>query len=198
MEDASGDESVADVAQCPRCSDLTEHEILSRTAKGAGEDLLVRCVSCSNVHRISLRPPSSASVRTTLSDGADSYSTLIESDADEEITKGDLFLYDGAHWQVTRIEIGDKMPVNSAKAGGIASMWAVRKDACIVRLTLTEGEVSKPSSIECDPERVFSCGTVMVVDGKKWRIRAIHTGAGRTLRGKRVAAEVRRMYLHSI
>ena len=49
-----------------------------------------------------------------------------------------------------------------------------------------------------DPERVFSCGTVMVIDGKKWRIRAIHTGVGRTLRGKRVAAEVRRMYLHLI
>ncbi|MEC7743951.1 MAG: HVO_0476 family zinc finger protein [Candidatus Thermoplasmatota archaeon] len=198
MEEAVGDDQVADVAQCPGCSDLTEHEVLSRTVKGAGEDLLVRCVSCSNVHRISLRPPSSTSVRATLSDGADSFSALIESDADEEISKGDLFQFDDAHWQVTRIEIGDKMPVNSSEADKITSMWAIRKDACVVRLTLTDGEVSTPSSIECDPEKVFSCGTVMVLDGKKWRIRAIHTGAGRTLRGKRVAAEVRRMYLHSI
>ena len=198
MKEADGDEGVADVAQCPECSELTEHEVLSRAERGAGEDLLVRCVSCSKVYRISLRPPSSTSVRTTLSDGADSFSASIESDRDEEISKDDLFQYDESHWQVTRIEIGDKMPVNSAMAGDIASMWAVRKDVCTVRLTLTEGEVSTPSSLECDPERVFSCGTVMVVDGKKWRFRAIHTGVGRTLRGKRVAAEVRRMYLHLI
>ena len=182
MKEADGDEGVADVAQCPECSELTEHEVLSRAERGAGEDLLVRCVSCSKVYRISLRPPSSTSVRTTLSDGADSFSASIESDRDEEISKDDLFQYDESHWQVTRIEIGDKMPVNSAMAGDIASMWAVRKDVCTVRLTLTEGEVSTPSSLECDPERVFSCGTVMVVDGKKWRIRAIHTGVGRTLR----------------
>ena len=198
MKEADGDEGVADVAQCPECSELTEHEVLSRAERGAGEDLLVRCVSCSKVYRISLRPPSSTSVRTTLSDGADSFSASIEYDRDEEISKDDLFQYDESHWQVTRIEIGDKMPVNSAMAGDIASMWAVRKDVCTVRLTLTEGEVSTPSSLECDPERVFSCGTVMIVDGKKWWIRAIHTGVGRTLRGKRVAAEVRRMYLHLI
>lgn len=192
------DESVADVAECPECLELTEHEILSRVDKGAGQDLLVRCIGCSKVHRISLRPPSSTSVRTTLSDGADSSSVMIESDSDEVISEGDLFQFEDAHWQVTRIEVGDKMSVNSSKAEKIVSMWAIRKDVCIVRLTMTEGEVSKPSSMECDPEKVFSCGTVMVIDGKKWRIRAIHTGVGRTLRGKRVAADIRRMYLHSI
>ena len=52
MKEADGDEGVADVAQCPECSELTEHEVLSRAERGAGEDLLVRCVSCTKVYRI--------------------------------------------------------------------------------------------------------------------------------------------------
>ena len=42
MKEADGDEGVADVAQCPECSELTEHEVLSRAERGAGEDLLER------------------------------------------------------------------------------------------------------------------------------------------------------------
>jgi uncharacterized Zn finger protein len=61
---------------------------------------------------------------------------------------------------------------------------------------MTEGETSVASSIECDPERIFSCGAIMQMNGRRWRIRALHTGKGRTLNGKRVANEIRRIYLH--
>ena len=61
---------------------------------------------------------------------------------------------------------------------------------------MTEGESSKSSMIECDPEDVYVCGSIIDFEGKKWRIRAIHTGRGRTLTGRREAAQIRRIFLH--
>tara|TARA_Y100000768_G_scaffold351257_1_gene302028 strand:+ start:851 stop:1459 length:609 start_codon:yes stop_codon:yes gene_type:complete len=189
---------IADVTECPRCLTMTEHEILKRVSRGKGEDLLVKCIECSDVHLLKLRPNSSVSIKTTLSEGSESSSVFVESDSDESISVGDLFERDGSFWSVTRIEIGDKMSVNSCKAGEIVSMWAVNKDTCVIKITLTDEETSTASTIDCDPEKEFSCGTVMRIDGRRWRIRAIHTGEGRTLRGKRVAADIRRMYLHPV
>ena len=127
-----------------------------------------------------------AKVKVTLSHGSDSKSVLLESDSDEIISIGDLFQFEESHWSVTRIEIGDKMSVDSCQAKEIVSMWSVNKDTCVVKITLTDEENSISSTIDCDPEKEFSCGTVMRIDGRRWRIRAIHTGEGRTLRGKRV------------
>ena len=80
----------------------------------------------------------------------------------------------------------------------IVAAWAVRKDRVTVRLTMTEGEESSSEALECNPEQEFSCGNVIEVGGRTWRIRAIHTGKGRTLRGKRAASDIRRIYLHPI
>ena len=66
---------------------MTEHEILRRTMKGNGEDLLVRCIECSNVQNLQLRPPKSVSVKTTLSDRMDSRLALVEADEDELISR---------------------------------------------------------------------------------------------------------------
>ena len=198
MGEQSGDDEVVDVAVCPKCSIMTEHTILKKTAKGKGEDLLVRCQECSEVHLLYLRPSTLVKVRVTLSHGSDSKSVLLESDSDEIISIGDLFQFEESHWSVTRIEVGDKMSVDSCPAKEIVSMWSVNKDTCVVKITLTDEENSVSSTIDCDPEKEFSCGTVMRIDGRRWRIRAIHTGEGRTLRGKRVAADIRRMYLHPV
>ena len=198
MDGEADDDRVADVTECPRRSVMTEHSILKKTTKGRGEDLLVRCLECSEVHLLNLRPSSLVKVRVTLSHGAKSESVQLESDSDEVISVGDLFEFEGSHWAVTRIEIGDKMAVDSSSAREIVSMWSVNRDACVVKITLTDEENSVSSSINCDPEKEFSCGTVMRIDGRRWRIRAIHTGEGRTLRGKRVAADIRRMYLHPV
>ncbi|DAC47752.1 MAG: hypothetical protein CMA62_00585 [Euryarchaeota archaeon] len=198
MNEEADDGRVADVTECPGCSSMTEHAILKRSPKGKGEDLLVRCLECSEVHLLNLRPAASVKVKVTLSKGEDSKSVMLESDSDEIISVGDLFQFEDSHWSVTRIEIGDKISADSCLAREIVSMWSVNKDTCVVKITLTDEENSVSSTIDCDPEKEFSCGTVMRIDGRRWRIRAIHTGEGRTLRGKRVAADIRRMYLHPV
>ena len=98
--------------------------------------------------------------------------------------------------RITRIEDKTSRESSSLNANEISAMWAVRVDRTIVPITMTEGEISVPSSIECDPDRIFSCGAIMKMNGRRWRIRALHTGKGRTLNGKRIASEIRRIYLH--
>ena len=71
------DDIIADVTECPTCLTITEHEILKRVSRGQGEDLLVRCVECSEVHLLKLRPSSSISIKTTLSEGPESSQYLL-------------------------------------------------------------------------------------------------------------------------
>ena len=196
MEDTDIEEEVFDAAVCPECTKMTEHEILKRNIRGDGEDLLVRCMICSNVHNLQLRPPKSVFIKTTLSDRMDSIMQLIESDVDEEINTDDYFQHEEQTYRITRIEDKTSRESSSLNANEISAMWAVRVDRTIVPITMTEGEISVPSSIECDPDRIFSCGAIMKMNGRRWRIRALHTGKGRTLNGKRIASEIRRIYLH--
>ena len=67
-EDEGGSE-IFDVAECPQCLDSMEHDILKRTKKGKGEDILVKCLECGIVHLIELRPPKAVFINTTFSEG---------------------------------------------------------------------------------------------------------------------------------
>ena len=190
------DEDEGALSECPSCEEVTEHSIIKRNPRGEGEDVLVRCISCSLVHKIMIRPPKPVMVRTTLSDGRESFGVEIEVDEDEEISVGDMFEHDAITWKVTRIDNVQSRPEKILRASKIFSMWATRSDKTIVGITMTSGEIIESGKLECEPERVFSCGSIINFAESRWRIRAIHTGRGRTLTGSRVASEIRRIYLH--
>ena len=196
MDEFDEEEVIIDVTSCSKCSDITEHEVLKRSKKGSGEDLLVRCIECGDVHNLELRPPKMVQIKTTLSDRKDSRLEMIESDDDEKLTVKDIFEVGTESYRITRIEDSTSRRRRRLRAKYIGAMWAVRVDQAVVPITMTEGEKSWATSIECNPEKEFSCGTIMQMDGRRWRIRALHTGKGRTLTGKRVAGEIRRIYLH--
>ncbi|CAI8234587.1 MAG: Uncharacterised protein [Methanobacteriota archaeon] len=201
MEDTNDDIGTEDdelvhVEECPSCGTEEVHDILSEKEVGGGADYRVRCETCSHVHLIQVRPPKAVIVQFTLSDGAHSISEEIEVDEDEIIHVGDVF--DHAHrlWRVQTLHLKQEQDVRYADPSSIVSAWAVRCDLVRIKVTMTRGEESTSSIIESDPETVFSCGTIIEHDGGKWRIRAIHTGLGRTLTGRREAAEIRRLFLH--
>lgn len=201
MEDTNDDigteeDELVHVEECPSCGTEEVHDILSEKEVGGGADYRVRCETCSHVHLIQVRPPKAVIVQFTLSDGAHSISEEIEVDEDEIIHVGDVF--DHAHrlWRVQTLHLKQEQDVRYADPSSIVSAWAVRCDLVRIKVTMTRGEESTSSIIESDPETVFSCGTIIEHDGGKWRIRAIHTGLGRTLTGRREAAEIRRLFLH--
>tara|TARA_B110000881_G_C18552163_1_gene504707 strand:- start:181 stop:780 length:600 start_codon:yes stop_codon:yes gene_type:complete len=197
MEPAYDEDDVSDVANCPQCLEMTEHDIMKRSKKGKGEDILARCLECNDVHLIELRPPKPLYLNTTFSEGRISKSDRVEVDRDEIISVGDIFFHDGADWEITRIDDKISKPAKKMIASEIYAMWAIRTDKKVIKITMTEDDISIASTIECSPDKIFSCGTIMEIEGRRWRIRAIHTGKGRTLRGKREASEIKRIYLHS-
>ena len=196
MNEGLDDEETVDVSECSNCEDFTEHRILRRVNKGEGEDLLIQCVDCNEVQTIHLRPGKAIKINSILSDGAESQTQSIESDDDELISVGDVFDHNEILYRVTRIDDSDTRSRQTMVAKEISTLWAVRCDKCKVRLTMTDGEESSSKTIECSPDEVFSCGSIMEIEGVRWRIRALHTGTGRTLRGKRPAVDLRRIYLH--
>ena len=135
--DTDVDEEVVDVAVCPKCSKMTEHEVLRRTMKGNGEDLLARCVQCSNVQNLQRRPPKPVFIKTTLSDRMDSKFALVDSDDDELICKDDYFQHEELTYKITRIEDSKSKEAKKLEASKISAMWAVRVDRTIVPLTMT-------------------------------------------------------------
>tara|TARA_B100001113_G_scaffold98443_1_gene79323 strand:+ start:1704 stop:2348 length:645 start_codon:yes stop_codon:yes gene_type:complete len=201
MEDATHDtdaedEDLVHVEECPSCGTEEVHEILSEKEVGGGADYRVRCDTCSHVHLIQVRPPKAVIVQFTLSDGAHSSNEEIEVDEDEVIHIGDVFDHAQMLWRVQTLHLKQEQSVRYADPVSIVSAWAVRCDLVRIKVTMTRGEDSASSVIESDPDTVFSCGTIIEHEGEKWRIRAIHTGIGRTLTGRREAAEIRRLFLH--
>jgi len=198
MTDGHDEDAGPQIAECMTCAQATEHEVLRRTPRGSGVDVLARCIECSKVQTVVIRPPKAVRLIFTLSEGASSKAEEIEVDEDEVLAVGEIFEWGSAHWEITRIDGAGSRPRKSLPATEIVAAWAVRSDRVTVRLTMTEGEDSSSGALECSPGQVFSCGNVIEVEGRPWRIRALHTGKGRTLRGTRAAADLRRIYLHPI
>ena len=181
---------------CDGCEKITSFEILKEKELASGADLLLKCVECGLVRLEKVRRGKIVEIPITLSDGDKSSFQKVESDHDEMIRVGDRFEHSESHWEITRIEDGYEKSRNSLNADLIRRAWATRVDRVIIPLTMTDGESSRSSSIECAPDQIFSCESLIEVDGGIWRIRAIHTGKGRTLGGRRVAEQIRRIYLH--
>ncbi len=184
------------VELCPSCGTRQIHDIISEKNFGAGADYRVQCDGCSHVHLIQIRPPKAVKIKFTLSDGPDSIVEEIEVDEDEKIYLDDVFDHADKLWRISQLHLTQEQAVRSAEPRDVVSAWAVRCDLVRIKITMTEGEHSRKSMIESDPQDIYVCGSIIEFEGKKWRIRAIHTGRGRTLTGRREASQIRRIYLH--
>ena len=190
------DDVLENVAFCPNCDQENDHKMLRTKERGKGVDHLVQCQECGHVQTIELRPPKSMDVRFTLSEGSDSRQIEIEIDDDERFSVGDEFEYGDAIWEVTRLEMSDATSSRNATASEVSMVWAVRRDLVQVRLTFTDGDFSFSDSLICEPDKEFKCGSIFVHDEERWRIRALHSGRGRTLNGSMKARKIRRIFLH--
>lgn len=171
-------------ASCDSCQEDTDHQVLREKSVGGGTDLLLKCSVCGVVITHKVRPSRAVKIPITLSDGDTSSFEKVDSDEDEVISVGDRFEHSDSHWEVTRIEGQTGRRAQSLEAGSIKRGWARRVDRVVIPLTLTDGDVSRSSSIECSSGEIFSCESLIEVEGEVWRIRAIHTGNGRTLGGE--------------
>ena len=190
------EEVLDNASHCPACDELTAHDILREKKVGDGADFMVRCMGCQHVHTIEFRPPPPRNIPFILTEGPKSERVVLVVDADEEFVVGDVFEEDEKLWKIHQIETNEERHVSSDTATNIARITALRTDMVRVKLTLTRGEDSTADVIVVPQETTFTGSHLMDHNGETWRIRAIHTGAGRTLRGTVKAPDIKRMYLH--
>ena len=195
-EDFDDDQVIENVVLCPGCAERCGHSVLRERPRGNGVDFLLKCDSCGKVHTIEFRTPPARTIHFMLTDGPETIVVHIDLDADEVLTEGDVFEHGEAEWRVSRIEDLEGKPRYKRGVDRITRVTALRSDLVRVKLTLTRGDDSEPDVIIVDGEKLYSTGTIMVHEGERWRIRAIHSGTGRTLNGTMKASEIKRMYLH--
>ena len=195
-EDYLEDDVVENVTDCPSCGAFSAHEILKEKQAGEGTDYLLKCSECNHVHTLQIRPPKPVAIPFLLSEGANTVLANIEIDDDEMLAVGDIFEYANASWEINRLETKTANSRKKLVASKVGRANAVRSDVVMVRLTLTSGEYSDSDAIFVERERIFKAGSILQHNGQKWKIRAIHTGAGRTMHGSVVAYDIKRIYLH--
>ncbi len=194
----AADEVLDNVTLCPSCNTRQAHEILKEKLlnNGNGVDYLLRCEGCGHVHKVIFRDAKPVNVRFTLSDGADSTPFEMEVDDDEVFVLNDEFEANDCIWIITKIEVEDDEKRRTASAHEVKRVWASRIDLARIKRTFSDGDISFSDMIEVKPDKVFSCGTIVKHRGENWRIRALHSGTGRTLSGKMIAKNIRRIFLH--
>ena len=131
-----------------------------------------------------------------LTEGPKSKIEMIEMEDDEYLSVNVIFAHDEKHWRLTRLENMKGRSVSSLIASELARATALRADQLRIKITMTEGEDSTPDVIEVPADTIFSAGSIMRHNGRRWRVRAIHTGSDRTLTGKVPAHQIKRLYLH--
>ena len=192
------DEELDNVTRCPGCNTRQGHEILKEKLlkNGQGVDDLLRCEGCGHVHKVIFRDAKPVTVRFTLSDGPESMPFEMEVDDDETFALNDEFEALDGIWIITKLEVGSDEKRRTADARDVKSVWASRIDLARIKRTFSDGDISFSDTIEVEPDKVFSCGTIVKHRGQTWRIRALHSGTGRTLSGKMIAKNIRRIFLH--
>ena len=192
------DEELDNVTRCPGCNTRQGHEILKEKLlkNGQGVDYLLRCEGCGHVHKVIFRDAKPVTVRFTLSDGPESMPFEMEVDDDEIFALNDEFEALDGIWIITKLEIDGDEKRRTADAREVKRVWASRIDLARIKRTFSDGDISFSDTIEVEPDKVFSCGTIVKHRGQTWRIRALHSGTGRTLSGKMVAKNIRRIFLH--
>ena len=114
-----------------------------------------------------------------LTDGPNSYMATVDLDSDEWLDIDDVFEHDDMTWRITRLE-SKNGPLEGIEATNLVRAVALRQDMLRVKITKTRGEFSTPDTLIVEEGTVFKAGTIMEIGAQTWRIRAIHTGQGRT------------------
>ena len=180
--------------QCQICDSKTNHTILSQKEIGTGLDLLVKC-ECGNVEKRHIRPPKPIHIQFTLNDGPAAETAHIELDDDEYLSVGDIFQHNEMSWKIIGIDGTKQEKRESANVKSIINVACIRWDKIRIKVTMTEGEQSIADELFCEPDRLFVTGSMMTFKDKRWKIRAVNTAKGSSLRGKYEANRIKRLYL---
>ncbi len=183
-------------AHCPECKDETEHEVVAES-----RDLLLRCTTCGNHHRIPKeKEPEVLVIKAVVSREGTSKVCGIELAEDDTCNVEDHLVAecgdDAFGVEVTAIECGDKR-VKKAKATKITTLWTRAIENVIVKISIHDDWKTIPVYMECDGEQPFVVGEMYTVSGKRFKVTHLKLRDGPLMRKegwKTVAHRIKRVY----
>jgi uncharacterized Zn finger protein len=183
-------------AHCPECKDETEHEVVAES-----RDLLLRCTTCGNHHRIPKeKEPEVLVIKAVVSREGTSKVCAIELAEDDTCHVDDHLVAecgdDAFGVEVTAIECGNKR-VKKAKAPKITTLWTRAIENVIVKISIHDEWKTIPVYMECDGEQPFVVGELYTVSGRRFKVTHLKLRDGPLMRKegwKTVAHRIKRVY----
>ena len=167
------------LVDCPSCNSRVRHEVLKSNG-----DATVRCGECGHVHKVHVSRDREVERRVVVSQGEDSFSTMLRVTPDEEVRVGDEFVVDCDEGvfgvEVTSIEVDsgsgtENDRVESAKAEDVETAWTRVIDNVEVPVTLhrdkSEG-AAESRSLWVPGDYLFVVGDDEQVDGVTFEVTA--------------------------
>ncbi len=165
---------------CSFCNAFTEHVTIK-----SGNECLVRCQICENVHSIEPERTRLASLGVIISRGDTSRRYQITLPADEVLRKGEELLVDDdiqdvVVAEITSIETGRR--VDKARADEIKTLWARAVDEVDMKVSVHKGGTTRSVVLRTDGNEVISVGDIRSLDKRRFQVEKIKLRNGRFVR----------------
>lgn len=183
------------ILNCPNCGEKPHRVVKGRVSerKDIILDALVRCLSCGQTRRETIRESKPLSVPIIVSQRESSEKSIIELDPKLIVKKGDRFLLNGRQITITGIEEKGRRPEEAVSAC-IDTLWAKSVDKVVVKFSISRAGRTIRREIEASPDEEFYTGDIVEFGRTKAAIHRIKVKNHVIRNGKARAEDIVRIY----
>ncbi|MFA5452662.1 MAG: HVO_0476 family zinc finger protein [Candidatus Methanomethylophilaceae archaeon] len=181
--------------ECPKCNDLTLHEVLKGKMGKSSLEATLCCEDCKNTFTTTVKFPKIIRTKVVISDGPVSEHIITELEEGDKITVDDeFFIEDGRRLRVCAIELEQGKRVKKALAENVKTLWAQQFSILSIKVTINNNHVSYSRRIEAEPDDEFTIGQTINFPDMDCFVHAIKTRERLINRGDAEAREIVRIY----
>jgi uncharacterized Zn finger protein len=178
---------------CPSCSPKIEvpHDVLKD-----GQNVIVRCQECGNVHPATLERAKDVTVKVIISKGQESFSCMNKMTTEDMVSVGDEIIVDDEEADevypiiVTAIDTTQKR-VEDANAGDITTIWGRAIDEVIIKISIHQGRHTEALQKRVHGGYEFVIGKTDRLGSKEFEITKIKKRDGGFLSGRGATVEAK-------
>ena len=156
---------------CPTCGIETEHSTIK-----SGQEKLVRCTGCGEVHSLQRERERAGDVRVIVNKDGTSMPYCIRLPLNEELHVGNEMLVDDCRQDVVMAEITSietDRRVDAALVGDIKTVWARAIDNVIVKIAVFRNGRTQSLKLPTTGEEIFEIGEVRDIDKVRFKVTKI-------------------------
>jgi uncharacterized Zn finger protein len=155
---------------CENCRRETAHRVVRLRGGAVGPSHRVagvaRCRECRWTHPFESKPPDEVEIPLLLSDGDRTERTTVRLAPGHRLAAGATLATPGGPITIRKIDGPDGLPLATASAGSVGTVWATRGTGAVVRVSIVEGATTRSARLVLPPDRALSIGDRLSIDGR--------------------------------